>query len=90
MSAGEWPGISEEMREWSVLAFGLESLLVIASYLFLLFLLHWKVSETMAYVILVVMVFGAILNIFVLLPWYRRQRADRGGRLPEPEKDPGH
>lgn len=81
--------MSPEFRRWSLLAFACESLLVIATFLFLLFGLGWKATATMAYVILVVMVFGAILNIFVLLPWYRRQK-DRGDkRLREPEKDPG-
>jgi len=89
MSTAERPGLSPEFRQWSVLAFTLESLLIIVTFLFLLFVLGWKASETMAYVILVVMVSGAILNIFVLLPWYRRQRDGRGDRLPEPEKETG-
>jgi hypothetical protein len=89
MDGGSGAGLSPEFRRGSILAFALESLLVIATFLFLLFGLKWKVSETMAYVILLVMVSGAVANIFVLLPWYRRQQEGRTDRIPEPGKEPG-
>jgi hypothetical protein len=88
MDGGNGAGLSPGFRQWSVLAFALESLLVIATFLFL-FRAGWRLSETMAYVILLVMVSGAILNIFVLLPWYRKQQEGRTDRIPEPGKETG-
>jgi len=88
MNGGKKQGKSLEFRRWSVLAFTLESLLVIATFLFLLFGLGWRPTETMAYVILVVMVFGALVNIFVFFPWYRKQKEGGNDRLPDPEHEP--
>jgi type VI protein secretion system component VasK len=89
MTGGGGKGLSPEFRRWSILAFALESLLVIAAYLFLLFGLGWQVSDTMEYVIIVIMVFGALTSIFVVWPWYRKLHEGRNDRLREPEKDPG-
>jgi len=82
-------GLSPAFRQWSILAFSLESLLVIAAYLFLVFGLGWQVSETMGYVIILIMVFGAMANIFVVRPWYLKLEEGRRGRLPEPGEEPG-
>jgi type VI protein secretion system component VasK len=89
MAGGGTQGLSPAFRRWSILAFILESLLVIAAYLFLLFGLGWQASETMGYVIILIMVLGAMVNIFVLRPWYLKQQEGRGGRLREPGEDPG-
>jgi hypothetical protein len=88
MNSGGGTGLPPEFRQWSILAFALESLLAIATFLFL-FWLGWQLSETMAYVIIVVMVSGALMNIFVLLPWYRKQLEGRDERPPHAEKEPG-
>jgi F0F1-type ATP synthase assembly protein I len=89
MAGGGAQGLSPTFRRWSILAFILESLLVIAAYLFLLFWLDWHLSETMGYVIILIMVFGAMFNIFVLWPWYWKQQEGPSDRLREPEEDPG-
>jgi len=89
MPGGEGEGLSPAFRRWSILAFILESLLVIAVYLFLLFWLGWQVSETMEYVIIVIMVLGALASIFVVWPWYRKLHEGGDDRLREPEEDPG-
>ena len=56
-------GLSLRFRAWSIIAFALESLAVILAFLFMVFILKWKISVTMLYILLLVMVVSAVLII---------------------------
>jgi hypothetical protein len=48
-------------RKWSVLAFAAESVIVILTFLFMIFFLKWEINATMMYLLLLVMVISAVL-----------------------------
>ena len=60
---GNEEGLSLRFRAWSIIAFALESLAVILAFLFMVFILKWKISVTMLYILLLVMVVSAVLII---------------------------
>ena len=60
---GNEEGLSVRFRAWSVIAFALESLAVILAFLFMVFILKWKISLTMLYILLLIMVVFAVLII---------------------------
>ena len=57
-------GLPPAFRKWSIIAFALESIAVILTFLFMVFFLKWEINATMLYILLIVMVFSAV---FLLL-----------------------
>jgi hypothetical protein len=60
---GDAEGLPLRFRVWSISAFALESLAVILAFFFMVFILKWKISVTMLYILLLVMVVSAALLI---------------------------
>jgi hypothetical protein len=58
---GEMDGLPPAFRKWSVIAFALESIAVISTFLFMVFFLKWEINDTMTYILLLVMVISAVL-----------------------------
>jgi hypothetical protein len=58
---GAMNGLSPAFRKWSIIAFVLESIAVIITFLFMVFFLKWEINETLLYVLLLVMVISAVL-----------------------------
>ena len=56
-------GLPPAFRNWSILAFALESIAVILAFLFMVFFLNWEINVTMMYILLLVMVLSAALLI---------------------------
>jgi len=54
-------GHPPSFRKWSVLAFAAESVIVILTFLFMIFFLKWEINATMMYLLLLVMVISAVL-----------------------------
>jgi hypothetical protein len=48
-------------RKWSIVAFAAESMAVILAFLFMVFILKWKIDTTMMYILFIFMVFSAVL-----------------------------
>jgi hypothetical protein len=48
-------------RKWSIIAFALESIAVILTFLFMVLYLKWEINETMMYILLLVMAVSAVL-----------------------------
>ena len=57
-------GLPPAFRKWSIIAFALESIAVILTFLFMVFFLKWEINATMLYILLLVMVLSAV---FLLL-----------------------
>lgn len=58
---GEMDGLPPAFRKWSIIAFALESIAVILSFLVMVFFLKWEINETMLYILLLVMLLSAVL-----------------------------
>jgi len=58
---GEMDGLPPAFRKWSIIAFALESIAVILTFLFMVFFLKWEINETMLYILLLVMLLSAVL-----------------------------
>jgi hypothetical protein len=56
-------GLPPAFRNWSIIAFALESIAVILAFLFMVFFLNWEINVTMMYILLLVMVLSAALLI---------------------------
>jgi hypothetical protein len=54
-------GLPPLFRKWSIIAFALESIAVILTFLFMVLYLKWKINETMMYILLLVMAVSAVL-----------------------------
>jgi len=54
-------GPPTSFRKWSILAFAAESVIVILTFLFMIFFLKWEINTTMMYLLLLVMVISAVL-----------------------------
>jgi len=54
-------GPPTSFRKWSILAFAAESVIVILTFLFMIFFLKWEINATMMYLLLLVMVISAVL-----------------------------
>jgi hypothetical protein len=54
-------GLPPAFRKWSIVAFALESIAVILTFLFMVLFLKWKIDATMMYILLLVMVISAVL-----------------------------
>jgi len=54
-------GLPKAFRNWSILAFALESIAVILAFLVMVFFLQWEITVTMMYILLLVMVISAVL-----------------------------
>jgi asparagine N-glycosylation enzyme membrane subunit Stt3 len=54
-------GPPTSFRKWSILAFAAESVIVILTFLFMIFFLKWEINATMMYLLLLVMVLSAVL-----------------------------
>jgi hypothetical protein len=57
-------GLPPAFRKWSIIAFALESIAVILTFLFMVFFLKWEINATMLYILLLVMVFSAVFLLF--------------------------
>ena len=57
-------GLPPAFRKWSIIAFALESIAVILTFLFMVFFLKWEINATMLYILLLVMVFSAVVLLF--------------------------
>jgi hypothetical protein len=57
----ETDGLPPAFRKWSIIAFALESIAVILTFLFMVFFLEWEINATMMYILLLVMILSAIL-----------------------------
>jgi hypothetical protein len=57
----EKDGLPPAFRKWSIIAFALESIAVILTFLFMVFFLKWEINVTMMYILLLVMIPAAIL-----------------------------
>jgi hypothetical protein len=57
-------GLPPAFRKWSIIAFALESIAVIAIFLSMVFLLRWKIDATMMYLLFFLMALSAVLLIF--------------------------
>ena len=57
-------GLTPAFRKWSIIAFALESIAVILTFLFMVFFLKWEINATMLYILLLVMVFSAVFLFF--------------------------
>ena len=58
---GDMDGLPPAFRKWSIIAFALESIAVILTFLFMVFFLKWEINETMLYILLLVMLLSAVL-----------------------------
>jgi len=58
---GAVEGLTPAFRKWSILAFLAECTVVILAFLFMIYLLRWKINETMLYLLLAVMAVSAAL-----------------------------
>ena len=56
-------GLSPKYRSWSVRVFALECAAVIIAFLCMVFVLNWKITLTMLYILLLLMVVSAALLI---------------------------
>jgi hypothetical protein len=54
-------GLPPAFRKWSIIAFVLESIAVVLSFLFMVLFLKWQINTTMMYILLLVMVISAVL-----------------------------
>jgi len=54
-------GPPTSFRKWSILAFAAESVIVILTFLFMIFFLKWEINATMMYLLLLIMVISAVL-----------------------------
>ena len=61
-------GFSQGFRSWSIKAFFMESIVIIFSFIGMVFILHWNVTETMAYFILGLMSVTAIAILIAMKP----------------------
>ncbi len=52
-------GLPRAFRKWSILAFALESMVVVIAFLIMVFFLAWDINATMMYILLLVMVISA-------------------------------
>jgi hypothetical protein len=54
-------GLPPAFRKWSIIAFALESIAAVLSFLFMVLFLKWQINTTMMYILLLVMVISAVL-----------------------------
>ena len=52
-------GLPGAFRKWSIIAFALESIVVVLAFLIMVFILEWEINATMLYILLLVMVISA-------------------------------
>lgn len=64
----EMDGLSPAFRKWSIIAFALESIAVILTFLFMVFFLKREINVTMMYILLLVMAISAVLLIITGRP----------------------
>ena len=57
-------GLNPAFRKWSIIAFALESIAVILTFLFMVFFLKWEINATMLYILLLGMVLSAVFLLF--------------------------